>query len=105
MYRIKYEFGMKRINIEKNIRPVSDFRTNAASLLDYIKKEREPLVITQNGRSSGVLISVADYEEIMDKLELIEELERARFELGEGKTISHEQVIKQLKEKVAEYED
>ena len=29
---------MKRSNIEKNIRPVSDFRTNAAALLDYIKK-------------------------------------------------------------------
>ncbi|MBO6795055.1 MAG: type II toxin-antitoxin system Phd/YefM family antitoxin [Balneolaceae bacterium] len=96
---------MKRINIEKNIRPVSDFRTNAAALLDYIKKEREPLVITQNGRSSGVLISVADYEEIMGKLEIIEELEQARFELKQGKTISHKQVIQQLKEKVAEHEN
>lgn len=42
---------MKRINIEKNIRPVSDFRTNVAALLDYIKKEREPVIITQNVRS------------------------------------------------------
>jgi prevent-host-death family protein len=96
---------MKRINIEKNIRPVSDFRTNAAALLEYIKKEREPLVITQNGRSSGVLISVADYEEIMEKLEMIDEIESARFELDQGKTIGHEKVIQQLKEKVAEYED
>ncbi len=96
---------MKRINIEKNIRPVSDFRTNAAALLDYIKKEREPVIITQNGRSSGVLISVADYEEIMEKLELIDDIEKARTDLQMGTTISHEDVIQKLKETVARYED
>ena len=92
---------MKRSNIEKNIRPVSDFRTNAAALLDYIKKEREPVIITQNGRSSGVLISVADYEERMDKLEFIDDIEKARTDLHMGTTISHKDVIQKLKENVA----
>lgn len=56
---------MKRINIEKNIRPISEFRTNASEILEYINNQREPIVITQNGRSAGVILSVADYEEIM----------------------------------------
>lgn len=91
---------MKRINIEKNIRPISEFRTNASEILEYINNQREPIVITQNGRSAGVILSVADYEEIMVQQDILNAIELAHKESETGVTIPHQEVMKNLKAKL-----
>ena len=45
-----------------NIIPVSDLRQSAAKLLKQLKKTNEPLIITQRGRATAVMIGVDAYE-------------------------------------------
>ena len=42
--------------------PVSDLRQNAARVLKDAKKSKKPLVITQRGRATAVLMSLDTYE-------------------------------------------
>lgn len=91
---------MSNIQLDQDIRSLSDFRANAASFIEKVKSERRPLVITQHGKSSAVLIDVEDYQKMLDKIQLLEELSTARKELNNGEGVSHEKFFSELR---AEY--
>jgi len=45
-----------------NIIPVSDLRQSTAKLLKQLNNTKEPLIITQRGRGTAVMIGVDAYE-------------------------------------------
>lgn len=84
----------------KNIIPVTDLQRQAAQILGDL--DNEPVVITQRGRASAVLLSARRYAEIeedlklLDDLELLQMVEESKREIADGKTLSHEEVKKRL---------
>lgn len=91
---------MKRVQLTKDIRPLSEFRAKAASMIEQVKKEHRPLVITQHGKSSAVLLEVSDYEKMLDTIELLQEINQAREEFKDSQGVSHQEVIRSLKERL-----
>ena len=69
-----------------NIIPISDLRQNASNLLKQLRKSKEPLIITQRGRASAVMISVDAYEESEHEKELLRLLAKGEkeIEIGQG---------------------
>lgn len=69
-----------------NIIPVSDLRQSAAKLLKQLKNNKDPLIITQRGRATAVLIGVDAYEKSEHEKELLHLLARGEreIEIGEG---------------------
>ena len=41
-----------------DIVPISDLRKDAAAVLKRVRSSREPVIITQRGRASAVMLSV-----------------------------------------------
>ena len=74
---------MSRIS---NIIPVSDLRQSAAKLLKQLKKSNEPLIITQRGRATAVMLGVDAYEKSENEKELLRLLAMGEreIEIGEG---------------------
>lgn len=68
-----------------NIIPVSDLRQDAARLLKQLRKTNEPLIITQRGRASAVMIGVEAYEKSEQEKELLRQLARGDKEIETGK--------------------
>ena len=66
-----------------NIIPVSDLRQDAAKLLKHLQTSKDPLIITQRGRASAVIIGVDAYEESEHEKELLRLLDR-EIETGQG---------------------
>jgi antitoxin YefM len=91
---------MPRISFDSDIHPLSDFRSNFASYINQVHTTKRPIVITQHGRSSAVLMDVTEYERMVDKFELIKDIEIATKQLEDGHGIPHEQVRKRLKQRV-----
>jgi prevent-host-death family protein len=60
---------MKRIDLENDIRPLSEFRANTASLVRQVKKTGRPLVLTQHGKSTVVLLDVSHYQSLLASLD------------------------------------
>jgi prevent-host-death family protein len=89
----------------KNIIPVTDLQRQAAKILNDLAEGGEPVVITQRGRASAVIVSAKHYAEIeedlkiLDDLELIELLAKGEQDIQNGNTISHEEVKARLKYK------
>ncbi|MFP4573139.1 MAG: type II toxin-antitoxin system Phd/YefM family antitoxin [Desulfobacterales bacterium] len=67
-----------------NIIPVSDLRQNAARLLKQLKKSDEPLIITQRGRATAVIIWVDAYEKLEREKEILRLLAKGDIEIEAG---------------------
>jgi len=69
-----------------NIIPVSDLRQDAANILKRLRKNPNPLVITQRGRAAAVIIGVDAYEKSEHEKELLWLLAKGdkEVEIGEG---------------------
>ena len=69
-----------------NIIPVSDLRQDAARLLKQLRNNKEPLIITQRGRATAVMIGVDAYEKSEHEKELLRLLVKGdrEIEIGEG---------------------
>lgn len=74
------------MNKVPDIIPVTDLRQDAATIIKRIKKNNQPLIVTQRGRAAAVMLSVAEYEQIQHNMELLRLLAKGEKEIqaGEG---------------------
>ena len=82
---------MLRLRLDKDIRPLSEFRANAASLVQQVRETKRPLVLTQRGHSTAVVVDVAEFERLVDELELLRDIRLAERQLEEGRGIPHDE--------------
>jgi prevent-host-death family protein len=87
---------MSRIQLDEDIQPLSEFRSKVAFYFDRVKKTKRPLVITQNGKSAAILIDVSEYESMVDKIEVLEEIKSAESQINKGLAVSHQEVKKKF---------
>ncbi len=92
---------MQKISLEQDIKPLSEFRANAAGFIEQINKTGRPIVLTQNGRGAVVVLGVAEYDALMEKIELLEEISIAEMQMNEGKVTENEEARKQILERLA----
>ena len=82
---------MQRLKIDQDIRPLAEFRTGIASFLKQVHDTKRPLVITQHGRGVAVLLGVAEYEAMQEKIELLEDVQTSIAQIDAGVGIKHNQ--------------
>ncbi|BAY86145.1 prevent-host-death family protein [Calothrix parasitica NIES-267] len=86
----------------RNIYPLSEFQRGAKAFLEKLRGSKEPIVLTVNGKASVVVQDAESYQELLDRLELLETSAVIRksieeFELGKG--MSLDKAFKQLRDK------
>jgi antitoxin YefM len=89
------------IKPSQDIQPLSAFRANAAGFLDQVRDTKRPLVLTQHGKSTAVVLDVNEYDALIDELELVRDIQRARAELARGEGIPHADVVAELRSRLA----
>ncbi len=87
---------MRQINFENDIKPLSEFRANAANFVKQVKETKRPMILTQHGKSAVVLVDVSAYQAIIEKLELLQEVQLAEKQISEGKILSEGDVKKRI---------
>jgi len=74
--------------------PVSDLRQDAAEVLRRVQESREPVVITQRGRASVVMLSVDAYEAAEEERQILRALARGDREIRAGRGVSLDTVLR-----------
>lgn len=82
---------MRRLNLEQDIRPLSEFRANAAAMVQQVRSSGRPLVLTQRGHGAAVVLAIAEYERLIGELELLRDVQLAEQQLEAGQGIDHEE--------------
>jgi len=81
---------MQRLRLDQDIKPLSEFRANAASLVQQVRETQRPLVLTQRGHSSAVLLAIGEYERLIEKLEVLQDIQESERQIANGEGIPHQ---------------
>jgi antitoxin YefM len=81
---------MKRLKVNEDIRPMSEFRTGIATFLKQIHDTRRPLIITQHGKGVAVLLDAGEYEAMQEKIELLQEIQTSISQIDGGQAVEHD---------------
>jgi antitoxin YefM len=91
---------MTRLVLDEDLKTLSEFRAHVTSCLSQVRKTRRPVVITHHGKSAAVLLGVSEYEGLMNKMELLEDIRLAEDQLTQGRGVSHEAALKEVMARV-----
>jgi prevent-host-death family protein len=87
----------RRVKLHKDIKPVSEFRANAAELIEQVKASGRPLVLTQRGHSAAVVLDVAEYERMVEEIELLSDVRTAMQQIEAGEAVSNRDAKAELR--------
>jgi antitoxin YefM len=82
---------MRPLKLDQDIRPLSEFRAGVASFVKQINDTHRPLVLTQHGRGVVVVVDIAEYAAMRERLEIIDDIAAARAQLAAGEGIPHDE--------------
>src|SRR5699024_5683256 len=89
-FRCTQAISMSRVRVDKDIRPLSEFRAGVATFVKQLHESCRPIVLTQRGRGVAVLMDVHEYEKLQERLEILEEIYKADEQIASGDGIAHE---------------
>lgn len=78
------------LDLEADIKPVTDFRANSAALLEQVRESGRPLVLTQRGRSAAVVLDVRAYQALIDELDELRDVARGLADAEAGRLVDHD---------------
>ncbi len=87
---------MKHLNISTDIVPIGEFKSSLSKWLKNIQNTGHPLVITQNGRPAGVLLSPSEYDELVYKRHFLDSVDRGLSDAESGNVYSTKELKKEL---------
>jgi prevent-host-death family protein len=80
---------MPRLRPTQDIRALADFRANLAAVVRQVQRTKRPVILTQHGRSAAVLVDAAEYEALLDRAELLDDLRVGETEVAAGRGVAH----------------
>ena len=89
------------MRLSQDIKPVSYVKANTAKVLEQVQTSG-PVVITQNGEASAVLMGVKDYERLTEGIALLKILSMGEKSIQEGKGIPAEEAFARIRARIKE---
>lgn len=90
-----------KIDITKDIQPLTTFRNNSVKFMKRLKKTRRPIILTVNGKPEAVVQSAAEYQRLLDlaaQADSEEGLRQGLEDIAKGRTRPAREVFAELRE-------
>ena len=85
------------IDLAHDVMPRSEFRNSLTECIARTRRTHRPILVTQNGKSATVMLSVDDFESLRETFELIEDVRLSEDEIERGETMTTDEVEASLK--------
>ncbi len=78
---------MKPIQVGEDIVPISELKAHASRLLARVAKSGQPLIVTQNGRPAGVVLSPAEFDRFRERERFLQSIAAGLADAEAGRTM------------------
>lgn len=89
---------MKSLHVSEDIISLSDFKNQASKMLHQVQNTHRPIIITQNGRPAGVLISPAEFDLSSEQSRFLQAVQSGLDDMEHGRVLTGEELDKALDE-------
>lgn len=79
------------------LQPVTDVKRHATKIIAGLRGKREPVIITERGRSAAVLMNIESYEALMSRIAMLEGVARGERAIQEERVVSHAAAKRRLR--------
>jgi antitoxin YefM len=79
---------VKTISIKNDIVPIAEFKTSISKWFKSLQSTGHPVIITQNGKPAGVLLSPEDYDELVYRKAFLDSVGMGIADAESGRTYS-----------------
>ena len=87
---------MRNISVSSDIIPVGQFKASLAKYLKDLQTRKNSLIITQNGKPAGVLVSPEEFDELRESKLFIDSISRGLANSENGEVLSTSQLRTEL---------
>lgn len=84
------------LSASEDIAPVSEVKARFAEMLDRSRENHRPTIVTQNGRATGILMAIEDWEAQQRKIQLLKLLAEGEDSLRSSEPISLSEAKRRL---------
>jgi prevent-host-death family protein len=84
------------MKLSTQIKPISYLKSHTAQIVKDLAQSRQPMVITQNGEATMVVLDVKSFEERENTLALLKILAMGNREIEQGQHLDAEDVFAKL---------
>ena len=84
---------MPNLRVAEDIVPLSDFKARASELLKRLAETGAPMVITQNGRAAGVLLSPTEFDALTERARFVNAVAEGLADVESGHVIDHQSMV------------
>ena len=75
----------------EDVRPISELKTKASTLVEQVRRSRRPMLLTRRGRGVAVLLDLEEYERLVDRVSFVEAVEAGAAAAAAGDLRDHEE--------------
>ena len=76
---------------------VTTLKRHATEILDDLEEDPDPVLITQHGRPAAYLVDVETFENLRQRLSILEGIARGERAIDEGRVLSHSKAKVRMK--------
>ncbi|MBW8877125.1 MAG: type II toxin-antitoxin system Phd/YefM family antitoxin [Acidobacteria bacterium] len=91
----------RAFDLTEDIQPAADLQTQAEGLLRKVHDTRRPVVLTQEGRGTAVLVDIHTYQSLLEELDILRDVHRGLADVEAGRVVPHDEARARL---LARYE-
>ena len=95
---------MSNLRVAEHIIPLSEFKARASEFLRRLAETGAPMVITQNGRAAGVLLSPAEFDSLTERIRFVNAVAKGLEDAGSGKVVTHESMVAEVQTRYGDQE-
>lgn len=84
------------------IRPSSDLRNHYSDISRQCREEKQPVIITVNGRGDTAILGLQDYYQMKSELELLRNLAEAEDDVVNGRVAPMQDTFDEIRKSLME---
>ena len=92
---------MKTLNVSNDIIPLEEFKSALSKWLKNVQTTGHQLIITQNGKPAGVLLSPSEYNDLIYKKLFIKSANQGLADAESGAVLTANELSEELQNKRA----
>ena len=87
---------MKTLRVSQDIVPMAEFKGHAAHWFRRIAENNQPVVITQNGKPAGVLLSPVEFDRLVERQRFLQDIATGVADLDASRTMTTDELKRRL---------
>ena len=89
--------SLRAVRVSEDILPVSEFKAQAAECFRRIAQTGQPIVITQNGKAAGVLLSPGEFDRLSEQGRFVAAVQEGLADADAGELRDHAEVVERMR--------